>query len=111
MSVDLKVMSPDDLNTALQEVLLPRLKALMSSREPGHCMRVPDLDVGLIEQLAREIRRDILDIPVYILSRNDSNEALALPFISSTKLVELRNPLPDGKLRPPLLVFLPPNLK
>ena len=31
--------------------------------------------------------------------------------ISSTKLVELRNPLPDGTLRPPLCVFLPANLR
>ena len=32
-------------------------------------------------------------------------------FISSTKLVELRNPLPGGEQRPPLLVFLPANLQ
>ena len=31
--------------------------------------------------------------------------------ISSTKLVELRNPLPDGTLRPPLCIFLPANLR
>ena len=32
-------------------------------------------------------------------------------YVSSTKLVELRNPLPDESLRPPLCVFLPPNLQ
>src|SRR5262249_26118650 len=31
--------------------------------------------------------------------------------ISGSKLIELRNPLPDGTLRPPLLVFVPSELK
>ena len=31
--------------------------------------------------------------------------------VSSTKLVELRNPLPDGQQRPPLLVFIPSDVR
>jgi hypothetical protein len=31
--------------------------------------------------------------------------------VSSTKLVELRNPLPNDELRPPLLVFVPNDLR
>ena len=31
--------------------------------------------------------------------------------VTSTKLVELRNPLADNTLRPPLLVFIPSDLR
>ncbi len=31
--------------------------------------------------------------------------------VTSTKLVELRNPLPNDELRPPLLVFVPNDLR
>lgn len=111
MSATLNEVTSSDLNAALQAILLPQLKALLASRASGHCMRVLDLDTELIEALARELRHELPIAQVYVLAANTIQQSADPLFISSTKLVELRNPLADGSLRPPLLVFLPPNLK
>ena len=45
----------------------------------------------------------------YILNNEPSSDK---PFsVTSAKVVELRNPLPDGSLRSPLLIFVPDNLR
>jgi DNA phosphorothioation-dependent restriction protein DptH len=109
MSTDFLELSNEQLNRALQECLIPKLKKAIASRERGHCMRVADLDLKLASELSKVLRREIPNAQVYILNngQNSSEEDI---YISSTKLVELRNPLQDGSLRPPLLIFLPSNL-
>ena len=72
-------------------------------------MRVTDLDRDLMVALAKGLRKDVPGASVYILADGASSDDDL--YVSSTKLVELRNPLPDGSLRPPLCVFLPANLR
>lgn len=103
-----------DVIQALSQIFLPRLKACLQSRAPGHCMRVAHLELELMIALTHKLRSACPDAQIYILKETEdnphtSNEAEL--FISSTKLVELRNPLPGGVLRPPLLVFLPANIQ
>lgn len=106
-------LNESDVMQALCDVLVPRLKEHILSRAPGHCMRVANLDLDLMIALSQALRTACPDAQIYILKENgdtsqDAREAGL--FITSTKLVELRNPLPGGALRPPLLVFLPANL-
>jgi DNA phosphorothioation-dependent restriction protein DptH len=98
----------EDVTQALTQLLVPRLQLIITSRAPGHCMRVADLDPDLMVNVARGLHAAVPDAQVHILGNGDSLDGEI--FISSTKLVELRNPLPDGSQRPPLLVFLPANL-
>jgi hypothetical protein len=72
-------------------------------------MRVPDLDRELMVALAKGLRSEVPDASVYILADGTAHEGNL--YVSSTKLVELRNPLPDGSLRPPLCVFIPANVR
>jgi DNA phosphorothioation-dependent restriction protein DptH len=111
MSSGFQELRQEDVTRALEEFLLPRFQQLLSSRAPGHCMRVVDVDVDLMLRLVRTLRRNLPEAQVFILT--DPSAAVETPelFVSSTKLVELRNPLPDGTLRPPLLVFLPSDLR
>lgn len=106
-------LSDRDVTLALSEVLVPRLKKYVLSRAPGHCMRVANLDMELMITLSLALRKKCPDAQVYILAENGNpllTEEERRLFISSTKLVELRNPLSNGEQRPPLLVFLPANL-
>ncbi|MGW5651096.1 methylation-associated defense system ATP-binding protein MAD8 [Streptomyces humi] len=94
---------------ALEHVVLPRLADLLRSREPGHCMRVAGLDAELAARLTRGLRTAVPDAQVYVLAaqaRTDEDT-----YVTSTKLVELRNPDERGRLRPPLLVFVPPGTR
>jgi DNA phosphorothioation-dependent restriction protein DptH len=111
-SVAFVELSDRDVTMALSEVLMPRLKEHILSRAPGHCMRIANLDLDLMIMLTLMLRQECPSAQIYILGANGTlhNQEQEL-FISSTKLVELRNPLPDGELRPPLLIFLPANLQ
>lgn len=102
-----------DMTRALCEVLIPRLRTLLHTRAPGHCMRVANLERSLTTVLCKTLRQDCPTTQIYILRENGSvaDGAEKDLFISSTKLVELRNPLLDGSQRPPLLVFLPLNVQ
>src|SRR5712692_5984375 len=106
-------LSDRDVTLALRDVLVPRLKEYVLSRAPGHCMRVANLDMELMIALSLALRKECSNIQIYVLAEN-GNPIVAEEehqlFISSTKLVELRNPLSNGEQRPPLLVFLPANL-
>jgi len=93
---------------ALEEALLPRLAALLRAREAGHCMRVGDLDVQLAARLVRALRTNVPVSQVYVLGADQQSEFEDVA-VTSTKLVELRNPDVDNGLRPPLLVFIPPG--
>src|SRR5579884_3427074 len=110
--ISFQELTSSDLTHALCEVLAPRLRERLLARAPGHCMRVANLDLALMKALCRILRKECPSAQISILengaaSEQEQGEGL---FISSTKLVELRNPLPGGALRPPLLVFLPANL-
>jgi DNA phosphorothioation-dependent restriction protein DptH len=111
MSQGLRELTTQELNAALESVLLPKLAAMLVAREAGHCMRVGDLDRDLMIRLAGGLSSSVPHATVVLLA----DEALRLQApefaISSTKLVELRNPLPNDELRPPLLVFVPNDLR
>jgi hypothetical protein len=111
MSQGFLELQDEQLTQALEKLLLPRLRDIIASRGNGHCMRVADLDPRLMVVLTRGLRREVPEAQVFILEGNGKNTEDVDLYISSTKLVELRNPLPDGSLRAPLLVFLPSNLQ
>src|SRR5438105_2013579 len=96
----------NEFTQELESFIAPLLVEVVSKRADGHCMRVADLDEPLMLALATHLRRALPDNLIYILGQATSHDDGL--FISSTKLVELRNPNPDGSLRPPLLIFLPP---
>ena len=110
MSDLFRPINANDVASSIEEVLLPRLTEALRDRVPGHCMRVLDLDSDLIAALAKALRSQATQTNVHVLT-DDAVTADNDLYISSTKLVELRNPLPDGTLRPPLCVFLPANLR
>lgn len=109
MARGLVEITETDWRQALEHVMLPRLADLLRAREPGHCMRVGGLDAELAARLTRGLRGAVPDAQVHVLAvrAEDGDDR----FISSTKLVELRNPDEQGRLRPPLLVFVPPGTK
>lgn len=106
----LRELHPAELLEELERVALPTLTDLLRSRTAGHCMKVSDLDAGLMALLCGRLRAEVPEATVVVLSdgRVEVPEELA---VTSTKLVELRNPLPDGSLRPPLLVFVPNDVR
>ena len=108
MSSAFKALPASDLARSMEELLLPRLTEALRGRAPGHCMSVPDLGSDLTAVLANGLRSQA-QANVHVLTDEATTDSDL--YISSTKLVELRNPLPDGSLRPPLCVFLPPNLR
>ncbi|WP_055526642.1 methylation-associated defense system ATP-binding protein MAD8 [Streptomyces graminilatus] len=109
MARGLVEITETDWRQALEHVMLPRLADLLRAREPGHCMRAGGLDAELAARLTRGLRAAVPDAQVYVLAvrEEDGDDR----FISSTKLVELRNPDEQGRLRSPLLVFVPPGTK
>ncbi|MDE2907383.1 MAG: hypothetical protein OXQ28_15010 [Acidobacteriota bacterium] len=109
MNGGLRALPASDVAHSLEEFLLPRLAAALRGRAPGHCMRVSDLGPELMVALARGLRSQAPAANVHVLT--DEAKVDDDLYISSTKLVELRNPLADGSLRPPLCVFLPANLR
>ena len=110
MSGAFRALPAADLTHAVEDLLLPLLTSALRGREPGHCMRVSDLGPELMVALARGLRRQVPSANVHVLAEGAAPLKDDL-FVSSTKLVELRNPRPDESLRPPLCVFLPPNLQ
>ena len=110
MSGAFRALPTSDLARSLEELLLPRLTEALRGRSPGHCMRVSNLGPDLMFALANGLRNQTPTANVHVLADEAPTTGGDL-YISSTKLVELRNPLPDGSLRPPLCVFLPANLR
>lgn len=109
MSNTFSELTQDKLNDAINALLCPKLQNILNNRGQGHCMRITDLDYDIMMSVCQEIRKQQPKSNVYILS--DTASADAPHLISSTKLIELRNPLPNGELRPPLLVFIPTSLR
>lgn len=104
-------LTAEQLTAELEAVLLPWLAEVLRSRAPGHCMRVADLDQSLMLALTNGLQRDVPAAQVHILTDQPELTRSDQRFITSTKLVELRNPDDAGELRPALLVFLPANLR
>lgn len=73
-------------------------------------MRITDLDRDLMVRLCGRLRAEVPESQTVILGNGHSTTPPALT-VTSTKLVELRNPLPGGALRAPLLVFIPNDLR
>ena len=72
-------------------------------------MRLTDLDDYVMESVCEELRRTRPDGNIFILGSHDQE---GMPFrVTSTNLVELRNPDANGELRQPLLVFIPTSLR
>lgn len=111
MTQGLRELTDSDWSVALESVLLPRLTGFLASRQAGHCMRVTDLDRDLMVRLAGPLRAAVPSATVVVLG--DAALRVQAPelTVTSTKLVELRNPLPTGEQRPPLLVFVPNDLR
>lgn len=110
MSQDFRRITDDDVNEQLRIIVEDSLRDLLSKRQLGHCMRVGDLDRAVMLTVARNLRNELgASAQIHVLSNvPPTGDAL---LISSSKLVELRNPHVDGTLRPPLLVFVPNDLR
>lgn len=104
----LREVTDDDLDHSLEQVLLPRLSAVLSARGAGHCVRVDDLQGALAARLTRRLRGQLGEgVQAYVLGASPQiPDDVA---ITGSKLVELRNPEADGSLRPVLLIFVPPG--
>lgn len=111
MTQGLREVTSLELNAALESVLLPRLAAVLGKREAGHCMRVTDLDRDLMVRLCGGLRSLVPGATVVVLADEALRQFAPDIAVSSTKLVELRNPLPNDELRPALLVFVPNDLR
>jgi DNA phosphorothioation-dependent restriction protein DptH len=109
MSQAFERITRDEINKAVEDVLFTKLRDLILTREYGHCMRVSDLDPGVMRFLCERLRGALSVQQAFLLSADSTQGDPVL--ITASKLVELRNPLPDGSLRPPLLVFVPNELK
>ena len=110
MSAGFQELSPAQLTVELENVAVPLLLEQLRSREAGHCMRVGDLDVDLMIRLCARLRAELPSTTVVVLT----NGTLSIPAelaVTSTKLVELRNPHADGTQRQPLLVFVPSEVR
>lgn len=106
----MRAVTADDMNTLLASLLAPELLSLVGHRAPGHCMRVTDLNPDLARQTCMRLHQMQPDVEAYVLV-GEQEHLEVQPFgVTGTRLVELRNPLPDGSLRPPLLVFIPAGL-
>jgi len=98
-----------ELRHELRGQLVPHLAQELARREPGHCMRMTDLDTELMVELTTALHGAGCGAQVHVLGTKDQADGTVT--ITSTKLVELRNPAADGTQRQPLLVFVPAELR
>ena len=108
MSTGLRELPADDIEVALERVLMPRLTSRLARYQPGHCARIVDAETRLAVRLCERVRTAARN-DAQVLVLGTPPEVPAEVAVTSTKLVELRNPDADGRLRPPLLVFVPPG--
>ena len=78
MSQEFRRISPADVNTELQKVIEERLLAVLQTRQPGHCMRVGDLDTEVMLEIAANLCRQVgAAAQVHVLSRENRNGGFA----------------------------------
>ncbi len=106
----LKEAHHSDVAAEIEKQLSGRFRQILNLRGPGHCMRVSDLDGELMRRLCARLRSDAPNSQIFVLA-NEGQAAGDGIYVTSTKLIELRNPAVDGSLRPPLLVFVPNELR
>jgi hypothetical protein len=104
----LNVLSDGDLEAAIEEILAARFAEILRRRESGHCMRVSNLDEAVMQRLCQRLKQEVDNANVRVLQEDATGDPVA---VSPSKVVELRNPRPDGTLRPPFLVFIPNGLR
>lgn len=109
MSSSFVKLSQEKLNSVIAGLMYPRIEAILQDRGPGHCMRVTDLDDNIMETICEKLRNAYPHGHIFILGSHDQEGSMYR--ITSTKLVELRNPDANGELRQPLLVFIPTSLR
>src|SRR5690349_12539763 len=110
MSQDFRRVSTADVNSELEKLIEELLLEILTTRQPGHCMRVGDLEADVMLEVARNLKQKVGNsAQIHVLAKASSNGDPLL--ITSSKLVELRNPSAEGALRPPLLVFVPNDLR
>ena len=63
MADGLREIQQADLNRALEDEIRPRLVRSLRERASGHCMRVTDLDDGLMVSLCRALREAVPESP------------------------------------------------
>jgi DNA phosphorothioation-dependent restriction protein DptH len=110
VSAGFQELAQAELTMELENVAIPLLVQQLRTRVAGHCMRVSDLDAELMVRLCARLRAELPSTTVVVLT----DGKLAIPSelaVSSTKLVELRNPHADGSLRQPLLAFVPSEVR
>jgi DNA phosphorothioation-dependent restriction protein DptH len=95
-------VSDADLYEHLSQQLLPGIRAALDAAGPGQRLRVTTLPVPVMERLC-EALQDRASYRAFVLAKDPAGIAWRA---SSTKLIELRNVLPE-----PLLVFIPPDLR
>ena len=111
MTQGLRELTDAEWSAALESVLLPRLVHLLAARTAGHCMRVTDLDRGLMLRLCGGLRSQVPTATIVVLADQALRDQAPDFAVTGAKLVELRNPLPNNAWRPPLLVFVPNDLR
>ena len=105
MSQGLRELQNYDVAAELEKVLVPVLSERLRGRGLGHCMRVSDLELDLMVRLCGRLRAEVPTANVVVLRKRHSAGVPESLGVTSTKLVELRNPLSDGTQRPPLMVW------
>ena len=100
-----------ELAAELEKAILPFLTSELVSRADGHCMRVSDLDLDLMLRLCDGLQKAVPTARTVILTDGQIVGVPPAMAVTSTKLVELRNPNPDGSQKSPLLVFVPSGLR
>ncbi len=111
MEADFHRVTQADLDAHLQPVLEEMIAQCLIDRKPGHCMKIGSLSTDLMRSLAESLAEQFRGrAVVHVLGTAEQAKQSPL-FITSSKLIELRNPLSDGSLRPPLLVFVPDDLR
>ena len=109
MSHKFTKISDDKLSAAIAELLCPKIENILCNRGPGHCMRINDLHDDVLKSICKKLREYRPDGNIFILGdRHQENERYR---VTSTKLIELRNPGNNSELRQPLLVFIPTSVR
>lgn len=74
----------------------------LQAAQPGHCMKLSGVADGILIELARRFRADVPTLDTFLLDARRNKP----PYITATKLVELRN-----REERPILVLCPSTLR